>query len=471
MANNERVADKEPEKGKPERGEGGQNSLGTRHGATNVGSNEEEVHCSDSKLMEQVVDRSNLWKALARVKANQGSAGVDGMTVDELHPWLSENWATIKAKLLNASYQPQPVKAVDIPKPDGGVRRLGIPTVIDRLIQQAISQVLTPIFDPHFSNNSYGFRAGKNAKQAVRQAQQYQQEGKRWVVDMDLEKFFDIVNHDILMQCLRERIDDKVLLKLIGKYLRAGIMINGLESQRVKGTPQGGPLSPLLSNILLDRFDRELTRRGHSYVRYADGCNIYVKSEKSAHRVLQSVTNWIEKHLRLKVNRDKSAAGRPWQRKFLGFSYLSQKNAKIRIAPKSVKALKAKVKAEMRKGRGRNVKRFINETLNPLLRGWINYYRITETKGVIEELDGWIRRRLRVILWRQWKKPKTRRKKLMSLGIDEIRSSKTAYSGRGQWFSSALPPVNGALSKKYFDQLGLLNPQKELNFAEQLELL
>lgn len=471
MANNERVADKEPEMVKPEREEGGQNPLGTRHGATSVGSNEEEVHCSDSKLMEQVVDRSNLWKALARVKANHGSAGVDGMTIDELHPWLSENWATIKVKLLNGSYQPQPVKAVDIPKPDGGVRRLGIPTVIDRLIQQAISQVLTPIFDPHFSNNSYGFRAGKNAKQAVRQAQQYQQEGKRWVVDMDLEKFFDVVNHDILMQCLRERIEDKALLKLIGKYLRAGMMINGLESQRAKGTPQGGPLSPLLSNILLDRLDRELTSRGHSYVRYADDCNIYVRSEKSAHRVLQSVTKWIEKHLRLRVNRNKSAAGRPWQRKFLGFSFLSQKNAKIRIAPKSVKTFMAKVKVEMRRGRGRNVKRFINETLNPILRGWISYYRITETKGIIGKLDGWIRRRLRVILWRQWKYPKTRRKKLMGLGIHEIPASKTAYSGRGQWFSSALPPVNGALSKKYFDQLGLLNLQKELNFAEQLDLL
>ena len=257
MANNDRVADKEPEMAKPERDKCGQYSQGARHGATSVGSNEEEVHCSNSKLLESVVDRSNLWKALRRVKANQGNAGIDGMTVDELHPWLSANWETIKEKLLNGSYQPQPVKAVDIPKPDGGVRRLGIPTVIDRLIQQAITQVLTPIFDPHFSNNSYGFRAGKNAKQAVRQAQQYQQEGKRWVVDMDLEKFFDVVNHDILMQCLRERIEDKALLNLIGKYLRGGMMINGLESQRIKGTPQGGPLSPLLSNILLDRFDRE----------------------------------------------------------------------------------------------------------------------------------------------------------------------------------------------------------------------
>ena len=367
MANNERVAGKEPEMAQPEREKGGQNPLGTRHGVTSVGSNEEEVHCSNSTLMEAVVDKSNLWKALRRVKANQGSAGVDGMTTDELHPWLSANWETIKEKLLNASYQPQPVKAVDIPKPDGGERRLGIPTVIERLIQQAITQVLTPIFDPHFSNHSYGFRAGKNAKQAVRQAQQYQQEGKRWVVDMDLEKFFDVVNHDLLMQCLRERIEDQALLKLIGKYLRAGMMVNGLESQRIKGTPQGGPLSPLLSNILLDRLDRELTRRGHSYVRYADDCNIYVKSAKAAERVLQSVTNWIEKHLRLRVNRDKSASGRPWKRKFLGFSFLSQKSAKIRIAPKSVKTFKAKLKAEMRKGRGRNVRRFVNETLTPIL--------------------------------------------------------------------------------------------------------
>lgn len=471
MANNEVVTDKEPEMAKPEREGTGRNPREYRDGVSSVGSYEDEVHCSNSKLLEKVVDRSNLWKALRRVKANRGSAGVDAMSVDDLHPWLSANWATIKEKLLNGSYQPQPVKAVDIPKPDGGVRTLGIPTVIDRLIQQAISQVLIPIFDPHFSSHSYGFRAGKNAKQAVREAQQYQQDGKRWVVDMDLEKFFDVVNHDILMQCLRERVADKRLLKLIGKYLRAGMMAGGVESQRVKGTPQGGPLSPLLSNILLDRFDRELTKRGHSYVRYADDCNIYVGSAKAAARVLQNVTNWIEKHLRLRVNRDKSAAGRPWQRKFLGFSFTVHRDAKIRIAPQSVKTFKAKVKAEMRKGRGRNVKRFVNETLNPILRGWIHYYRITETKGAVEELDGWLRRRLRAILWQQWKTPSTRRKKLMKLGIHEIAASKTAYNGRGKWFNSALPPLNGALSKKYFDQLGLVNLQQELKFAEQLDLL
>ena len=273
------------------------------------------------------------------------------------------------------------------------------------------------------------------------------------------------------MQCLRERIKDNSLLKLIGKYLRAGIMANGVESQRQQGTPQGGPLSPLLSNILLDRFDKELTKRGHSHVRYADDCNIYVRSKRAADRVLASISNWLEKHLRLRVNKDKSDADRPWKRKFLGFSFTNNKLAKVKIAPSSVKRFKAKVKAEMRKGRGRNVGRFVRETLNPILRGWMNYYRITETKGVIEALDGWIRRRLRNIIWRQWKCPKTRRKKLMSRGIHEAVASKTAYNGHGAWFNSSLPPMNVALPKKYFDAITLLNLQKELKYAEQLVLL
>lgn len=471
MANNEIAADKNSETSEPETDNGGQNPHRSVDGAASVGSKEEDVHCSAFQLMEALVERSNLWKALHRVKANRGSAGVDGMTVDELHPWLSKNWVTIKEKLLNGSYEPQAVKAVDIPKPSGGVRTLGIPTVIDRLIQQGIAQVLTPIFDPHFSENSYGFRAGKNAKQAVRKAQQYQQEGKKWVVDMDLEKFFDKVNHDIMMQCLRERVKDKRLLKLIGKYLRSGIMRNGLESQRTQGTPQGGPLSPLLSNIMLDRFDKELTRRGHSFVRYADDCNIYVNTERAAHRVLESVSNWIEKHLRLKVNRDKSAVGRPWQRKFLGFSFRPKKAGKICIASESIKSFKVKVKALMRRGRGQNVKRFINEILNPLLKGWINYYRITETPYTVKKLDSWLRRRLRNILWRQWKTPKTRRKKLLALGVYPHNAIKTTNNGRGPWFNSGVSSLNVALPVKYFDNQGLIQLSKELKYAEQLDLL
>lgn len=471
MANNETEADKKPEMVEPKRESSGQNPQGYRHGVSNVGSRMEHVHCSKPSLIEAVVDRSNMWKALRRVKSNKGGTGIDGMTVEELPQWLSQHWVMIKEKLLDGSYQPQPVRAVDIPKPDGGVRTLGIPTVIDRLIQQAIAQVLNPILDPHFSETSYGFRAGKNAKQAVRKAQSYQHEGKRWVVDLDLEKFFDYVNHDILMQSLRARVKDTILLKLIGKYLRAGIMRNGLESQRQQGTPQGGPLSPLLSNILLDRFDKELSKRGHSHVRYADDCNIYLRSKRAAERVLTSISQWLAKHLRLKVNKTKSAVDSPWKRKFLGFSFTFHKKAKVRIAPQSVKTFKAKVKTEMRKGRGRNIGRFIRETLNPLLRGWVNYYRITECKGVIDELDSWIRRRLRNIIWRQWKHPRTRRKKLMSLGIHEAIASKTAYNGHGAWFNSALPPMNAGLPKKYFDQKMLLNLQNETRYAEQLALL
>lgn len=471
MANNEGEAEKNSVMSELSCESNGQCLLWDCDGVSNVGSREEAIHCSKTSLMEAVVDRSNMWRALRRVKSNRGAEGVDGMNVDELTEWLSANWATIKDKLLEGSYKPQAVMRVDIPKPDGGMRTLGVPTVIDRLIQQSIAQVLVPVFDPHFSEKSYGFRAGKSPRQAVRKAQSYQHEGKRWVVDLDLEKFFDVVNHDILMQCLRERVKDQTLLKLIGKYLRAGMMSDGLVSQRVKGTPQGGPLSPLLSNILLNRFDHELEVRGHVFVRYADDCNIYVRSKRAAQRVLESVTNWLEKKLKLRVNRQKSAVGRPWERKFLGFSFTANMKAKVKIAPQSVKRFKLAVKAEVRKGKGRNLRKFVNETLNPMLLGWVNYYGITETKGVLDELDSWLRRRLRNILWRQWKRPKTRRRKLMQLGVGEKLASQTACSGYGPWRSCGLSALNLALPKKYFDQIGLVNLQTETRRAEQLALL
>lgn len=470
MANNEIGTGKKPERVEPEQESGGQYLLGYCDGVPNVGSCEENVGCKESKLMLAVIDAGNMRKALAKVRANRGAAGVDRMTVEQLPEWLRSHWVTIRSKLLEGSYKPQAVRRVAIPKPDGGERILGIPTVLDRLIQQAISQVLTLIFDPYFSEESYGFRPGRSARQAVRKAQAYQHEGKRWVVDLDLEKFFDLVNHDILMGCLRKRVEDRVLLQLIGRYLRAGMMDGGMESQRQQGTPQGGPLSPLLSNILLDRFDKELSKRNHSYVRYADDCNIYVQSEKAGQRVLENVTKWLSKVLKLKVNASKSTVDRPWKRKFLGYSVTSNTKAKLRIAPQSVKRFKSKVKLLMRMGRGRNLGRFVKEDLNPLLRGWVYYFRATETKGILDELDGWIRRRLRAILWRQWKRPPTRRAKLMQRGLGEATASKSAYNGRGTWWNSGASHMNLAFQKKYFDQLQLVNLQAEAKFVEQLAL-
>lgn len=471
MANNEVETGKKPEMVEPEQESGGQYLLGYCYsGVSNVGSNEDEVHCNEESLMAAVIETENMWEALRRVRRNHGAAGVDGMTVEELPAWLKHHWVMIRSKLLEGSYQPQAVRQVAIPKPDGGERILGIPTVLDRLIQQAIAQVLTPIFDPNFSEESYGFRPCRDARQAVRKAQSYQHEGKRWVVDLDLEKFFDIVNHDILMQSVRVRVSDTVLLKLIGRYLRSGIMEGGIVSQRQQGTPQGGPLSPLLSNILLDRFDKELSEREHSYVRYADDCNIYVSSKRAAQRVLESVTGWLEKKLKLKVNATKSDVGRPWERKFLGYSVTNHIKAKLRIAPQSVKRFKAKVKMLMRKGRGRNLGRFIREDLNPLLRGWINYFGAAETKGILDELDSWIRRRLRNIKWRQWKSPRTRRKKLMEEGLHETTASLSAYNGHGAWWNSGASHMNLAFKKKYFDYLGLVNLQSEAKFIEQKAL-
>ena len=462
------ATDKTPEMEEPEREENGQYLLGYRDGVANVGLSVEEVHCKETDLMSAVIERNNMKKALRRVEKNQGCPGIDGMTVEELGSWLKEHWVMIRSKLLDGSYRPSAVKHVTIPKPDGGERMLGIPTVLDRLIQQAINQVLVPVFDPHFSETSYGFRVGRSAIDAVLHARKIQHEGKRWVVDLDLEKFFDYVNHDILMQQIQERVNDTILLNLIRKYLRAGLLKDGIESQRLKGTPQGGPLSPLLSNIMLDAFDKELEQRGHSFARYADDCNIYVQSKAAAERVLVSVSRWLEVQLKLKVNQTKSAATRPWLRKFLGYSVTNHKKAKLRIAPQSVKRFKGKVKELMRRGRGRNLKRFIAENLNPVLRGWINYYKVCETKGVLDELDSWIRHRLRSILWRQWKRTWTRRRKFMQLGLNEQTASMSASNQRGAWWNSGASHMNLALRKKYFDKLGLVGLQAERRFLEQI---
>jgi RNA-directed DNA polymerase len=409
-------------------------------------------------LMEAVVEHENMRAALRQVRKNGGAPGVDGMTVGELGPWLKTHWSRVKAELLEGRYKPQPVRRVEIPKRSGkGMRQLGIPTVLDRLIQQAVHQVLQPIFDPDFSERSYGFRPNRSAQMAVQQARSYVAEGKRWVVDIDLENFFDRVNHDILMSRVARKVRDKRVLRLIGRYLRAGVLASGVVSLAREGTPQGGPLSPLLSNIVLDDLDKELEKRGHSFVRYADDCNIYVRSRRSGERVLGSITRFLEGKLKLKVHRGKSAVDRPWKRKFLGYSMTWHKPPRLKVARESVKRLKGDLKKSFRAGRGRNLSRFITEELNAKLRGWVNYFGHSEVKGIFEELDGWIRRRLRNIIWRQWKRPRTRARKLMQRGLDEERAWRSAYNGRGPWWNSGASHMNAAFPNRYFDGLGLVS--------------
>jgi len=327
------------------------------------------------KLMEAVVERGNMTAAYKRVVGNKGSAGTDGMTVDDLYPYLCVEWERIKSELLEDRYHPHPVREVEIPKPDGGMRKLGIPVVADRLIGQGLYQVLEPIFAPEFSEHSYGFMRGRSAQQAVEKAREYVENGFRWVVDMDLEKFFDRVNHDILMSRIARKVKDKRVLRVIRRYLQAGIMVGGLEMARTEGTPQGSPLSPLLSNIMLDDLDKELEQRGHKFVRYADDCNIYVRSKRAGERVMESIREFLEKRLKLKVNGKKSAVDRPWKRKFLGYSMTSEKKTRLKVAPQSVKRFRAKLREIFRKGRGRNVGKVIKE-LTPVLRGWHSYFKL-----------------------------------------------------------------------------------------------
>ena len=405
--------------------------------------------------LEEVLNRDNMWQALDRVVTNKGAAGVDGMTVEELGPYLRTEWPRIREELLSGNYRPQPVLKEEIPKPGGaGMRTLGIPTVVDRMIQQAIQQRLQEAIDWAFSDFSKGFRPNCSAHQAVEIARQYVRAGFRWVVDMDLEKFFDRVNHDILMALVARRVKDKRLLRLIRRYLEAGMMSGGIESPREQGTPQGSPLSPLLSNIMLDELDKELERRGHRFVRYADDCNVYVKSRRAGERVFGSIERWLAKRLRLTVNRAKSAVDRPWKRKFLGYTITWHREAKLAVAPESIRRLKDKLREHFRRGRGRNVKRFIGE-LTPVLRGWLNYFGKSEVKACFEETDQWIRRKVRCILWRQWKRPRTRMKKLMALGLPKERAWKSANNGHGPWWNAGASHMNHAIPLKWFKEGGL----------------
>ena len=410
----------------------------------------------ESGLMEAVCERGNLMLAYQRVIENKGAAGVDGIGVAEFKDHLKQHWPTIKAKLLAGDYMPQPVRRVDIPKPQGGVRTLGIPTATDRMIQQALHQILAPVFEVGFSTSSYGFRPGKNALQAVKAARQYVAEGRRIVVDMDLEKFFDRVNHDLLLSILSKKIDDGRVHRLIRRYLEAGMMAEGIISPRAEGTPQGGPLSPLLSNILLTELDRELERRAHAFCRYADDCNIYVKSKAAGERVMASITRFLSDKLKLTVNVAKSAVARPWKRKFLGYSMTWHKAPRLRIAPASRKRLEDKIRDIIKGARGRSLTNVIAE-LNPILRGWMAYFKLTETKKALEELDGWIRHKLRCILWRQWKRPYTRAKNLMKAGLTEERAFRSACNQRGAWWNSGASHMNQAFPKLYFDRLGLVS--------------
>lgn len=414
-------------------------------------------------LMEQLVSSANMRKAYQRVVSNKGAAGIDGMQVEELKPYLQVNWAGIKEALLRDAYYPKGVKTVMIPKPQGGERQLGIPTVMDRLIQQALHQVLSPLYEADFSDHSYGFRPKRNAQQAVQSSQSYIREGNRWVVDLDLSKFFDEVNHDRLLSKLRLRVLDRRVIHLIDRYLRAGMMKNGVEVRRKKGTPQGSPLSPLLSNIVLDELDKELESRSLSFVRYADDFQIYVKTQRSAERVKASVTNFINKRLRLKVNEGKSAVGRPWTRDFLGYSFTTDMKVKLKPSKSSIKRLKKKVKAKFRSGKGRNIAKFIRDDLNPLLRGWINHFRVSETRGYAKELDQWIRHCLRKMRWQQWKRRWTRFKELMRRGLLEERAARSAFNQRGPWWNAGASHMNQAYPKSYFMKIGLVSLDHYLN--------
>ena len=435
-------------------------AAGSREGTAEVrqtsAAGKEEASSETTTLMEQVVGRENLKRALKRVLANKGAPGTDGMTVEKLTPYLKVHWPRLRGELLESRYVPKSVRAVDIPKPGGGTRRLGVPTVLDRFVQQAVLQVLTPVFDPAFSESSFGYRPGRSAQGAVAAGRRHVEAGFRWVVDMDVEKFFDRVNHDVLMARVARKVKDKRLLKLIRAFLNAGILAEGVVQPRGEGTPQGGPLSPLLSNILMDDLDKELERRGHRFCRYADDCNVYVQSRAAGERVMGSLGKFLEKRLRLKLNRNKSVVDRPWKRTFLGYSMTPNKEPKLKVAREILQRAKGDLKALFRRGRGRSLTRVIGE-VNQFTRGWVGYFRLAQTKNVFEETDEWLRRRFRWLLWRQWKKPRTRFKKMIKLGLDFERAKQSAGNGRGPWWNSGASHMNASVPAAWLAAQGLLS--------------
>ena len=413
-----------------------------------------------SRLLEKVLARDNMLEAMYKVIRNKGSHGVDNMKADELREHVINTWNTVKSKLLEGKYNPSPVRRVEIPKPDGGIRLLGIPTVQDRMIQQAIAQILNEIYEPIFSKSSYGFRPGRGAKDAIKKSEEYINQGNKWVVDMDLEKFFDKVNHNILVRKLERRIKDQRLIKLIRKYLESGVLINGIKVSSEKGTPQGGPLSPLLANIMLDDLDKELEKRGHKFCRYADDCNIYVKSKRAGERVMKSITNIIENELKLKVNRNKSNVDLVSRRKFLGFSfYFAEGGAKIRIHEKSIGRFKDKIREITNRNKGISMDyRLIK--LNDMIIGWVNYFKIANASRKLMELDKWIRRRLRACMWKQWKKVRPRYRNLIKFGIPKPKAYQYANTRKGYWRISNSPILNKIFNNKYFEILGLISMTK-----------
>ena len=425
-----------------------------RSGETLTAANGDERSGTDH-LMEEVVDVGNVDRSIKRVRKNKGSPGIDGMTVDELPGYLAKHWEELRGQLLSGTYQPKPVRRHELEKEDGGIRTLGIPCVLDRFVEQAILQVLQPRFDPTFSQHSYGFRPGRSAHDAVNAAQRFIQEGRRWVVDVDLEKFFDRVNHDVLMGRLAKRIEDKRMLRIIRRYLEAGMMINGVVMERSEGTPQGGPLSPLMANVLLDEVDKELEKRGHAFVRYADDCNVYVQSERAGERVLEGLKR-LYAGLRLKVNESKSAVAKPWVRKFLGYSFWVGKGGEIkrRVAPKAVKRMKERIREITRRKGGKSMKSVFAE-LQGYLRGWKEYFRLADTPGKFGELDGWIRRRLIAAQLKQWKCGTTAYGKLRARGLSERSASAAAAHVRRWWRTAAHGTLKTAFPISYFDQMNV----------------
>jgi RNA-directed DNA polymerase len=440
----------------------GQNPRATAGSAQASAASVTWTNAEPDTLMERVLAPANLRRAYQRVVSNKGAPGADGMTVDDLADYVKQYWPILKTRLLAGEYHPQGVRAVDIPKPKGGTRQLGIPSVVDRLIQQALLQQITPIFDPLFSDYSYGFRPGRSAHQAIETARAHVAAGHRWCVELDLEKFFDRVNHDVLMAHIERQIEDKRVLRLIRRYLEAGTMSGGIASRRQEGTPQGGPLSPLLSNILLNELDQELARRGHRFVRYADDTNIYVRSHRTGERVMAGVERFLIQRLKLTLNREKSRVARPWVCDYLGYGMSWHQQPRLSVATMSLGRLRDRLRELLRGARGHKMANVIGR-INPVLRGWAGYFKLSQSKRPLEELDGWVRHKLRCVVWRQWKRPSTRACNLRRLGLDETRACKSAFNGRGPWWNSGASHMNQALPKKRWDQLGLVSILDTIN--------